>query len=81
MQTVHHLARTTAPTACHVILNTGAVLRERIERLWDMRVVRQRPEHRVRIMNPFLCYTSYDAKQLGGWEDRDEADSTTNGDS
>jgi len=75
MQTVHQLARVTPPA--HIILNTGAVLRERIERLWDMRVVRERPTHRVHIMNPFLCYTNYDAKQLGGWEQEGEEDSTT----
>ena len=66
MQTVQLLARP-APAA-RIILNTGAVLRERIERLWDMRAVRERPAHRVHIMNPFLCYANYDAKQLGGWE-------------
>ena len=68
MQTAHHLAR----PAARLIVNTGAVLRERIERLWDMRVVRERPAHRVQIMNPFLCYTNYDAKQLGGWERDDD---------
>ena len=89
MLTVQQLARPTAVTTATAttsttatpaqppltILNTGAVLRERVERLWDMRAVRQRPAHRVAIMNPFLCYTSYDAKQLGGWEDGHENES------
>ena len=44
-----------------------------------MRVVRERPAHRVHIMNPFLCYTNYDAKQLGGWEQEDEEESTATG--
>ena len=79
MQTVHLLSRPTPTT--RLIVNTGAVLRERIERLWDMRVVRERPTHRVHIMNPFLCYTNYDAKQLGGWESEDEQVSPTNGSS
>ena len=74
MQTALHLAR----PAAHLIVNTGAVLRERIERLFDMRAVRERPAHRVQIMNPFLCDTNYDATQLGGWEtDDDEPHSST----
>ena len=74
MQTVQQMART--EPAPRLILNTGAVLRERIERLWDMRPVREKPEHRVRIMNPFLCYTNYDAKQLGGWENEEQDEDT-----
>ena len=70
MQTVALLSKP-GDSATRVIVNTGAVQRERLQRLRGLRAVREPPRHRVQIMNPFLCYASYDAQQLGGWDTED----------
>lgn len=54
------------------MFNTGAILRKPISLLLNLHPCVVRPRHRVAIMNPFLTYTSYDAKGLGGWDKEDE---------
>lgn len=65
-ETVRLLAKS---SACPVMFNTGAVLRKPMRLLLNCRPCVTRPKHRVQIMNPFLTYTNFDAKSLGGWEE------------
>jgi len=70
MQTAQLLAKVDSST--RMIANTGSVLADKIERIYNMRTVQTQPTHRVNIMNPFSCYTNYNAVQLGGWTATDE---------
>ena len=70
MQTVELLRRRDGD-GCRVIVNTGAVLRDKLQRVWGLRPCRVPVRHRVQIMNPFCCYADYDAKGLGGWEEEE----------
>jgi len=65
MQSVHLLEKLNGSSK--IIANTGAILREKLERIYNMKPVKTQPTHKVQIMNPFLCYTNYNAQQLGGW--------------
>jgi hypothetical protein len=76
MQTVELLRRHDGD-GCRVIVNTGAVLRDKLRRVWGLSACRVQVRHRVQIMNPFCCYADYDAKGLGGWEEDEEQQTKT----
>eukprot|EP00271_Cylindrocystis_brebissonii_P000364 TRINITY_DN10462_c0_g1_i1.p1 TRINITY_DN10462_c0_g1~~TRINITY_DN10462_c0_g1_i1.p1 ORF type:complete len:231 (-),score=49.31 TRINITY_DN10462_c0_g1_i1:673-1365(-) len=72
-ETVRFLARQDKPPA--VLLLTGAVQRERARKLLSLRPCKFRPQHRHKLGNEFLLFTSYppaEEGRLGGWEAEQE---------